>query len=1454
MKYLQAYPLLVAPPAENPVYLFTPEYLATVQAHAAAQQAIGSGDWIDLRNYVDNFIGTGKVVLYVDDPSDPGPTGIWAGTYQAGSYWDPLMSLAVAYMICKDGLDPVRAANYLAKIKDVLDKTTFWDRMYYNMVPTMRIWAVDYCYSIRFFCWLPIVYSWVYPHLTQSEKDQIIRVCNQYLDYFYANGAAGPLYPYGGIDPCANYFTPYYGMLSTVGLLTAGDNPRASEYETFWHDKMYLGPWLEDQGCKPWLDVRGKGGGTWEGEYSGNAEPHHWLNAICEKTAGGLDQVADGHTWLLESVKSHLYLMWPSRKTKIPSDLVSRYGFADNTPRPWWTSLYMAPYMLRLFGETTLAAQMQQFVIDTAASGGIVRSDEIPTLRYLRLMYWDYNGDVAPYNTLPLSYLAEGMGWVTSRSSWDTTAVQVFLKGGALVETSGHNEPGNVTIEIVKENTPLVLQPSSWLLGHNSHPLFMQARELDSPSGAPGTGKYFNNYYPYIPGVTTSHGCNKWGIDKTRPAITIYKEATDYMFLRNDFLQDHYLDGTANTSTGKLCKDFTREVIHLRPNYVLVYDRTTRGVNATNEMMQFHCDIPTQVLGQPSGTTRWDITCRTTNDFTTTFVGGIQTLFPNGSTVSRTSIYTELGAGGEALASDATGRVRDATSPIATWAGDIGDTLTITSAGTGFVLGEYTVTDVDSNRWATLTPTPTINCSEGGFTLNRRTISASLKLLSDATGKVAIHVTGNPVKSDTYYFLYGFKGSYITIWGAGSGFTTGTRQVTSISPVDGYATLATNPGNNKTGGWWHLSYSAEGSRDCYRLAIVPPSGPTNTWLTAFQAAASSGAITAAKAFSGTGYEGCEVGTWAVVFPKNKTGYGNPPTYTVTTTLLRHLVTGLIPNSDYQVICKNAGGTTRRTLTPASSAEGILDFTATTDEVRFEVTSVVTLSFENVTSDTGLQSLWDSWKSYSDSQGYSWWPAALAVGNFKNDDKPSLVLSHHGGPPGSRIFTNTGLNGNGNPQFSDNTATDTLSGSFNLMSADGAIYTFSKADSGSVDLIALSNEGLGAYQAINNGSGKWDVSNLGWSFPMLNFFDANNGEGRVDVVGLLSSANAPGISVYRNNGSGSYTQSGSTLYGEYIAFTPAMEVAGMAGLTYRFPMCRKVNLGGTYGEVVIVTMGEDYTFAYQKTFILKLVTGTYVDVTESLGLPVTSPSNGHVLGVFDANEDGLLDLLVTSGPAPGIYINDGAGHLVRQLDELATDLSSAYPETTLEGLFDFNENGKPDLVLTGFRFGYRTRVYENKGGYFVRSLGFYTAPSEFAVALAIADFNNDGRLDIAALTTNGPRLYLNRTTAAGNWINVKLTSPPSYNVLGIDAIVEVYEAGHLDEADHLLARVRNNTPGSPARISVGGIGCSLGSKLPIHVGLGSATSVDVRVTYPKSGGGSPHSDTALAQSTNQTISM
>jgi len=106
------------------------------------------------------------------------------------------------------------------------------------------------------------------------------------------------------------------------------------------------------------------------------------------------------------------------------------------------------------------------------------------------------------------------------------------------------------------------------------------------------------------------------------------------------------------------------------------------------------------------------------------------------------------------------------------------------------------------------------------------------------------------------------------------------------------------------------------------------------------------------------------------------------------------------------------------------------------------------------------------------------------------------------------------------------------------------------------------------------------------------------------------------------------------------------------------------------------------------------------------------------------------------------------------------------------------------------------------------------------ALAVADLNNDGQLDlIVANNDDPPSIFLNRLGSAGNWLRVGLTGPAAKNRDAIGARVRV-------TIDH------EGQPRKMTRWVECGSGYAAQSDMRLHFGLGTAETLQsLEVLWP-----------------------
>ena len=136
---------------------------------------------------------------------------------------------------------------------------------------------------------------------------------------------------------------------------------------------------------------------------------------------------------------------------------------------------------------------------------------------------------------------------------------------------------------------------------------------------------------------------------------------------------------------------------------------------------------------------------------------------------------------------------------------------------------------------------------------------------------------------------------------------------------------------------------------------------------------------------------------------------------------------------------------------------------------------------------------------------------------------------------------------------------------------------------------------------------------------------------------------------------------------------------------------------------------------------------------------------------DLDNDSDKDMVVSYGEpwAAGvtkIYRNDGGGNYT-DMGDLPHTLVGAFINYAVITYGDINNDGLMDLIIPGTVGGYR--VYVNEGGFtFTNVVTFNDDPQADShwgqPAVAVGDYDNDGKADIGLI--NGPRVKLYRNTS------------------------------------------------------------------------------------------------------------
>lgn len=246
------------------------------------------------------------------------------------------------------------------------------------------------------------------------------------------------------------------------------------------------------------------------------------------------------------------------------------------------------------------------------------------------------------------------------------------------------------------------------------------------------------------------------------------------------------------------------------------------------------------------------------------------------------------------------------------------------------------------------------------------------------------------------------------------------------------------------------------------------------------------------------------------------------------------------------------------------------------------------------------------------------------------------------------------------------------------------------------------------------------------------------DGDLDIYEARDGANR----FYRNNGDGSF-----------------QERAGAAGIAGEADADSRDVVFGDFDDdfdvdlFVVNANGPNALFSNVRQ-------GRLEDVTAQSGLAGSGGSGAAAVGDYD--NDGHLDLFVTalSGGAHTLYRNGGDGTFV--VDQRSDPALSALRD--LAGLgaafFDFDNDGHLDLVVVGEPAGESGRgvaLFRNDGmGRFEDATRFLPPGLEGAAGVAVADYNEDGDLDLfLAASDGGVRLLRNDGANVNHYFKIEL---------------------------------------------------------------------------------------------------
>jgi len=498
-------------------------------------------------------------------------------------------------------------------------------------------------------------------------------------------------------------------------------------------------------------------------------------------------------------------------------------------------------------------------------------------------------------------------------------------------------------------------------------------------------------------------------------------------------------------------------------------------------------------------------------------------------------------------------------------------------------------------------------------------------------------------------------------------------------------------------------------------------------------------------------------------------------------------------------------------------------------------------FTDVAAESGISFRHESGAS-ADKQMFETFGSGVGVIDFDNDGKPDLFfanganLSQGKRSPGNVLYRNLG-----NGKFEDVTAKARLAGGG--MFATGVIVGDYDND-GFLDIYLT---GFGANRLYrNNGDGtfadataKAGVGAGGWSASAA-WLDYDR-DGDIDLfVGRYLDYDI------RKPPFCGFNKPGYRMYCEPQLFD------GMPALLYRnnrdgtfTDVSRDAGVANPVGKSLGVAIGDIDLDGWPDIFVANdgvrnflyrnKGDGTFDDITYGAG--VGYDVNGKALAgmgaeIADLDGDGLPDIFFT---AFSDQYNPIFRNLGKRLFEDATVKTGLPPSVRTLGfgakVFDFDNDGHPDIYVTNGhvidnvalydqRLSYRQPdlLYRNLGAGRFRDVSAESGPAfrirHVGRGLAVADFDNDGDIDVVVSDSGGnPLLLRNDGGNRNHWIALRAHGRES-NRFGIGAKVRVTAGGRTQSREV-------NPYGSYLSTS----------DTRLHFGLGSAVAARVEIEWP-----------------------
>ncbi len=394
----------------------------------------------------------------------------------------------------------------------------------------------------------------VLDHCADALGDEEQRALADYLDrwtneLWFDNRGSG----WGLDDPGNNYHMAFLEGTAYAGFaLYKRGHPRAERYLRLLYDKLE-----RDGGVIAYLKTRGAGGDWHEGANYGQRAKQRLTSALAVIASMGGPNYAPAIPFFRDSVRIALYQLMPDRRSLYPSGDLARESAMT-------VSAYDRDYLQTtafLLADDEARAEARWFASEVVPSydSGAFRWPEA----YFKDVLFATDGPARAPAALPRAYYALGNRWLHVRSDWTENATALSVSGSSVIDQShAHVDVGSFTLfkgdwQAVDAAT-FSRSGMLWQAGaHNMVSFAGHERRGAKLGGITG--------FVHRDGVAYAH------VDASG------------LFLARQGKRDV-----------PLAKEYTRELVYLEPDTLVVYDRVASAGPPSYDFRLHFAEEPTR--------------------------------------------------------------------------------------------------------------------------------------------------------------------------------------------------------------------------------------------------------------------------------------------------------------------------------------------------------------------------------------------------------------------------------------------------------------------------------------------------------------------------------------------------------------------------------------------------------------------------------------------------------------------------------------------------------------------------------------------------------------------------------------------------------------------------------------------------------------------------------------------